>query len=162
MFFAMQTVTKERLQAYLKLRREIDSQNEQIVRVHSNLESAAGTSIDGAQHQKYVSDRMSIMIARLETLNLWLQVNIAIEKYERSILEKAFRLILYPHERRVLELKYLDNLSWQEVVEEMYGKLRDYQINAGSYLSNVYSIHRRALLYVEVVTSSVYWMNLKN
>ena len=104
----------------------------------------------------------AIMIARLEALNIWLQENIAIEKYERAVLEKAFRLILFPNERRILELKYLENLSWSEVAEEMYGKLRNYQINADCYLGDVYRTHRRALLHVEVATTGVNWMNLKN
>jgi hypothetical protein len=69
-----QPITKERLKSYIKLKNEIESQKERLIRLRAELESPKSPNYDGMPHSNYAVDRLTESVANIDKLE-WLIIS---------------------------------------------------------------------------------------
>lgn len=140
----MEPFTKERLSTYIYLLREVENQQERLIRMKNDELIPAQKESDGSAKTPGASDRMANAIVRRIKYEDEIRDDMERKLAEMEAIRTAIRSLSDPMEREVLRLRYMDGtgyrrMGWRAVAENMYGSDDEAQLQA------VYRLHGRAL-----------------
>ena len=138
---------KERLRRYTDLLREIKNQRERLDCLMETYGDPSSSDLSGTPRPKGgVSDPTANAAERITDLREKIQRKEAQEKIERAALEDLTEHMDDPDERLVIQLKYIDQVEWDDITFRLFGNLRDYTEKFEGYQRRTFRIHGRALL----------------
>lgn len=149
---------KDRLNAYLELRKEIDNQRKRLdlmENMYASL-SVPDPELAGMPRAKGgVSNPTAVAVERKIELEEQICEVEAKEKAERAAIEAMLEQIYNSDERAVIRLRYFDRQEWPDVCFVMYGDEIDFIDRQESYQNRTYKAHGRALLKLaDILTAS--------
>ena len=129
-------MTKERLNRYLSLKREIAGQRERLARLASDLLSPALSTpnISGIRATGYTRNPLADGVEAKLTLEECIRANVAWLLAETEEIERAVGRLECPVEREIVRMRYIDGLGWDKVADK-----------AGYEERQCYRIHNKAL-----------------
>lgn len=147
-------ITKERLQSYASLIREIDNQIERLELMEEKMTAPISPRLDGMPRSgSSTFDRMTMELARKEELEKGIKRLIQKERDEAADIQEATKLLKKADERQVILLRYVDGLQWPEICEALYGQEKDYEERAEALMKKTFRVHGFALKNIEAATT---------
>ncbi|MGI1659405.1 MAG: hypothetical protein ACRKFN_10535 [Desulfitobacterium sp.] len=147
-------ITKERLQDYANLIREIDNQIERLELMEEKMTAPASPKLDGMPRSgSSTFDRMTLELAKKEELEKGIKRLIQKERDEAADIQEATKLLKKADERQVILLRYIDGLQWPEICEALYGQEKDYEERAEALMRKTFRVHGFALKNMEAATT---------
>lgn len=138
---------KARLYAYREMAREIENQIERLERINTKLIGVGAQSItDMPKSPSPTDDRTVELLQQKTELEEEIREVIERRKTERSFFESVIKNLRRSDERAVIRVRYIDNASWDEVVDVLFGGKEDLLEKEDIYLRRVYKLHGQALL----------------
>lgn len=138
---------KARLYAYREMARDIENQNERLERIKTKLVGVGAQSItDMPKSPSPADDRTVELIQQKMELEDEIRAVIEQRKAERVFFERVIKHLRRSDERAVIRVRYIDNASWDEVVDVLFGGKEDLLEREDIYLRRVYKLHGQALL----------------
>lgn len=145
---------KSRLMLYRDMETEIDNQIERIdilaIRMRS-LQSPIMSDMPKAPHS--TGDRLASFVAQKDELERKIHSLIEHQAEERKWVNSVLEKLESPNERAVIQLRYLEVCSWDEVARALFGRNEDYLDRKDSYVRRTTMIHGRALVNMALVLS---------
>jgi DNA-directed RNA polymerase specialized sigma subunit len=133
-----QPITKERLEDYRNLIKEINFQEERLLTMRQKLVSIASPKIDSLPRSTSFSDKIATAIAIIDELERNLSDLIIRTTSEFQIINCEIDKLPY-QERIVLKRRYFDGLDFETIADEIHYCKR-----------SVYNIHNSALKKIEI------------
>lgn len=138
---------KARLYAYREMSRDIENQNERLERIKTKLIGVGAQSItDIPKSPSPADDRTVELIQQKAELENEIQRIMERRKSERAFFERVIGHLRRSDERAVIRVRYIDNASWDEVVDVLFGGKEDLLEREDVYLRRTYRLHGQALL----------------
>ena len=128
---------KTRLYAYREMSRDIENQNERLERIKTKLIGVGAQSITDMPKSPSPTDDRTVEL---------IQQKMELEEEIREVVEKRRAERAFFESVAVLRVRYIDNASWDEVVDVLFGGKEDLLEREDIYLRRVYKLHGQALL----------------
>ena len=112
-------MTKQELQQYGAIKREVEQLDEELARLKSSIMSARGQIItDISRASSPEGDSLSKgVIKMVELEHLYQDMRAALCDKQIEI-ERALK-VLNPTERRLMRYRYIDGMTWEKIAERM-------------------------------------------
>ena len=138
---------KARLYAYREMARDIENQNERLERIKTKLIGVGAQSITDMPKSPSPTDDRTVELIQ-QKMELEEEIREVVEKRrtERAFFESVIKHLRRSDERAVIRVRYIDNASWDEVVDVLFGGKEDLLEREDIYLRRVYKLHGQALL----------------
>ena len=138
---------KQRLIDLRDLRREIENQSERLERLETKLVGVGAQALTDMPKSPIPSnDRISDLMQQKFDLEEDIRATLEHRRRERMFFEKIIRRLKCSDERAVIRSRYLDGVSWGDVVDLLYGDEEDLLEREDMYRKRVFKLHGRALL----------------
>ena len=148
----MEIYTPESIKDYFLQYRELMRENEMLLQRldHAKMKeySINSTKLDGMPHSKSGDDKMASSVSTV----------LLLEEKARDVAKKAQKLYSdideiiclingkgYADKRTVLQVRYLDCMSWNDVTDSLFGNKDDFLEKEDTYLRRIHKIHVEAL-----------------
>ena len=140
------TAVKDWLVEYREKDRDIDNQIERLERLVSKM-TAAGAQVisDMPRSSGSVGDRLGVLVAQKEDLELSIRAAVESQSQKRRKIEAILSTLRHSDEKAVIRIRYIDRESWNTVAELMFGSREDYDEKEDTYLRRVHKVHGAAL-----------------
>ena len=157
---------RRRLEEYRYDERELENQKERFERLESKMKSIGAQVItDMPRAPSQTFDKMSDYVAKKDEL---LQDIAEIENRHRSdrhAIEHILKRVRKPDERAVVRGRFIDDMSWDEVANMLFGERDDYLDKLDSYQRKSFLLLSCAVeRMAEIITASksqyvIEWIN---
>ena len=138
---------KMRLVAYKEKEKDIDHQLERLDRLETRLMSIGSPTLSDMPKAPSAShDREADLIAQKIDLENEIKQYVQEQKKEREEINRILGKILSSDEKAVIRMRYIDMLSWNDVVDSMFGGKEDFLGKEDTYLRRTHKIHGAALV----------------
>lgn len=138
---------KMRLVAYREKERDIDNQLERLDRIETKLTSIGSPTLSDMPKSPSAShDREADLIAQKIDLENEIRQMVQEQKEERDEINRILGKVRHSDEKAVIRMRYIDGLSWNDVVDMLFGGKEDYLGKEDTYLRRTHKIHGSALL----------------
>lgn len=141
---------KEWLSRYLETFKDACSLEDRAMFLRERASSPSSPNLDGMPHGKgVVSDRVGTLVGMAtdieseasatfrEALTIYHEIDMAIKQISGPG---------YPDKRYVLQMKYLDGMTWAEITDVLWLSKADFLEKEDSYVRRTFKIHRAALV----------------
>ena len=143
---------KSRLTEYREREKDIEYQSERLDRIETKLISVGSpTFSDMPKSPNQSNDRIVNMIAQKEELKSELDALLKKQKDERKEINAILKRLKHSDEKAVIQMRYLDGASWNEVVDMLFGGKEDFLGKEDTYLRRIHKIHGYALLNMAII-----------
>lgn len=134
---------KEELKMYRKLTEEIWYEEERLREIEEKMQSVSSGSGAGRGGQ---SDYISIQVCIKDEILKKLQ-DLKWDAYDkRKYIENCMlESDLTPSEKRIIRQRYIDHMSWNEILGGIYGNRKNYKEKEDTYRRQLYRMHGEAL-----------------
>ena len=137
---------KQRLEDYRSDDREIENQIERLERLNAKMKDVGAQQItDMPRSPSPVRDRMADYISQKDYLTETINGLLAKHKKDRIEIQRVIGHLKNPDERAVVQMRYIDIASWNEVVDMMFGGKKDFVGKEDTYRCRVLAIQRKAI-----------------
>ena len=139
----MAAVRKEELKLYRKLTEEIWDEEERLREIEEKMQNvSAGSGTGSGGKNDYISIQVCIKDEILKKLQILKR-----EAYEKrmKIENCIWKSNLTPSEKRIIRQRYIDHMSWNEILKSIYGRRKDFYEKEDTYRQRIYRGHRDAL-----------------
>lgn len=118
-------MTKQELQQYGAIKREVEQIDEELARLKSSIMSARGQIItDMPRASSPEGDSLSKgVIKMVELEHLYQDMRAALCDKQIEI-ERALK-VLNPTERRLMRYRYIDGMTWEKIADKMHYSFRE-------------------------------------
>lgn len=138
---------KERLYGYRESARDLETQQERLEKLRTKLLSVgAQTLTDMPKAKNQTVDRLTDLLQQKDELEEEIKELVESRRKERVFLEGIIKHLRRSDERSVIRVRYIDNESWDGVVDVLFGGKEDLLDKADIYMRRVYKLHGEALL----------------
>lgn len=127
-------MTKEELEQHANLVRTIEREEERMV--------AIANKISVAEEQAAVETLKKTKLRQLQEDIKELRTK---ETEQAAAIEDVLKRMDSDSEVQIIRMRYMDALSWNEIVKIKYGKKQDFEERKDTYTRRVFSEHSRAL-----------------
>lgn len=136
---------KKLLASFTKLRKRIDNTEKRLEVLELSVGAATPSysGMPGGGGGK--SSAQERYMIKKEEIQEKLENMYAEENRRREEIEALFELMEKPNEQTVMEMHYLDNISWKLISVAIWGEEPDYDENERRYLKRTFKIHGSAL-----------------
>lgn len=138
---------KYRLVAYREREKDIDNQIERHELLSQKMISIGSPTL--SDMPKAVSpshDKIANMVAMKMELEESIREDVQKQSKERKEIEDILKHLKKSDEKAVIRMRYLDGVSWNDVVDMIFGGKEDFLGKEDTYLRRVHKIHGSALL----------------
>lgn len=138
---------KHRLIAYREREKDIDNQIERHELLSQKMISIGSPTL--SDMPKAVSpshDKIANMVAMKMELEESIREDVRFQSEERKAIEDILKHLKKSDEKAVIRMRYLDGVSWNDVVDMIFGGKEDFLGKEDTYLRRVHKIHGSALL----------------
>lgn len=138
---------KHRLIAYREREKDIDNQIERHELLSQKMISIGSPTL--SDMPKAVSpshDKIANMVAMKMELEESIREDVQKQSEERKEIEEILKHLKKSDEKAVIRMRYLDGVSWNDVVDMIFGGKEDFLGKEDTYLRRVHKIHGSALL----------------
>lgn len=138
---------KQRLVAYRESDRYIDNLIERQERIEAQLYGIGSPVISDMPRGGTSSgpDRFTVKLAKLDELREKVRDRIKERDDERHYFEKLLSKVKSANQVSVIEMRYFDAMSWEEVNESIFGRKEDFDDRRESYMRRIVYMHGDAL-----------------
>lgn len=142
---------KNWLSRYQENEEQLDRLIERIDALRSRLESPGSPSLSGMPHGVgYEGDSIGRKLAAIESLEEQAQEMLAKSRHLYAEINSAISRIKgraknWPDRKVVLEMKYLDLFSWEEINTVLWSNRPDFDDRLESYQRRTFRLHAEAL-----------------
>lgn len=138
---------KARLHDYRESARDLETQQERLEKLKSKMIGMGAqvlTDMPKAHNQGV--DRLADLIQQKDEIEASITDLVEYRQKERKFIESIVRHMKKSDERSVIRVRYIDNESWNDVVDVIFGGREDLLEKADIYLRRVYKLHGEALV----------------
>lgn len=138
---------KERLYGYRESARDLETQQERLEKLKTKmLGVGAQTLTDMPKAKSQTADRLTDLLQQKDEIEESIRDLVESRKKERKFIEGVIKHLRKSDERSVIRVRYIDNESWDGVVDVLFGAREDLLEKADIYMRRVYKLHGEALL----------------
>lgn len=138
--------TKERLEDYRELDRDIDNQIERLERLESKIFGLGSPEFSDMPKSKSQSnDRVTHLLHKRDELKEEIDALIQERDAEKMFFEKAMRTIRCSDQKAVIRMRYFDRLEFNDVSFLLFGSRDDYEERQETYLRRTFSLRNAAV-----------------
>lgn len=143
---------KLRLNEYRECERDIENQLERLNRLETKLYSVGSPTLsDMPKSPSPSNDRIADMIGQKKELEEEIKALVQQHKSERKKINAVLRKLKSSNERAVIQMRYLDVASWNDVLDMLFGGEKDFLGKEDSYMRRVHKIHSQALFNMTII-----------
>lgn len=140
---------KEWLRSYGELIADVDNLCERAEILREKASSPSSPSLDGMPHEKGGhTDRIGHLIAQCDFLEREASTKFQKARVIYKEIDTAVKQIKghgWAHKKAVLQMRYLDLASWDEVLDMLFIKKPDFLDKEDTYRRRVFKIHQEAV-----------------
>lgn len=138
---------KHRLIAYREREKDIDNQIERHELLSQKMISIGSPTLsDMPKAVSPTHDKIANMVAMKMELEESIREDVQKQSEERKEIEEILKHLKKSDEKAVIRMRYLDGVSWNDVVDMIFGGKEDFLGKEDTYLRRVHKIHGSALL----------------
>ena len=138
---------KNRLIEYREREKDIDNQIERHELLSQKMISIGSPTLSNAPKGVSTShDKIANMVAMKMELEESIHEDVRKQSEERQDIENILKHLKKSDEKAVIRMRYLDGVSWNDVVDMIFGGKEDFLGKEDTYLRRVHKIHGSALL----------------
>ena len=138
---------KERLYRYRESARDLETQQERLEKLKTKmLGVGAQTLTDMPKAKNQTIDRLTDLLQQKDEIEESIRDLVESRRKERMFIEGIIKHLRKSDERSVIRVRYIDNESWDSVVDVLFGGKEDLLEKADIYMRRVYKLHGEALL----------------
>lgn len=138
---------KHRLIAYREREKDIDNQIERHELLSQKMISIGSPTLSDMPKAASPShDKIANMVAMKMELEDSIREDVQKQSQERKEIEDILKHLKKSDEKAVIRMRYLDGVSWNDVVDMIFGGKEDFLGKEDTYLRRVHKIHGSALL----------------
>lgn len=115
----MAKMTRQRLEEYFDLKREIENQKERLAKLRSTRESPSSPRIDDMPRSNFAANRIENQTVSIDAMETVLNRDITRAQREALKIERAIQSVPYSRNRELLRLRFLDGLTWAKVADKL-------------------------------------------
>lgn len=138
---------KKKLESYEILLKKIKNQKQRLNTFKASMGSASTSNFTGVPGGSGNGEsKIERQYLKKEELEYKIK---KLEREEVELLDELEALIEQlqdPDEQTVIEMRYIDCISWRPISQAIYGDMPDYEENAEKYLKKSFKVHGSALL----------------
>ena len=137
---------KEWLQAYRSNEERIDKQLDRLRTLKARMMSVGAQELsDMPRPPSAPKDRMSEYVIQVESLELSIQNDVAVQEQSRKVIYDLISQLDKPEERLIIQNRYLYGMEWSEVMDSLYRSDAKYAQKMEAYRRRMYRVHEDAL-----------------
>ena len=138
---------KQRLKDFSDLELDILNQIERLERIDAKMTSTSAKVMTGMPGGGSSSaDKLTFMVAKKDDIEKKVKAMIAKRDAEKKVLDELINRLRKANERSVIQMRYYDNESWNEINYMVFGRNKDFEEREDTFLRRVHIIHGSALL----------------
>lgn len=140
---------KFRLQSIGEMERDIDNQTERLEHLVNRM-TVAGAQVmsDMPKGGSRGRDRFADYLARKEEMEKHIQFTSEKLRRELWLMEKVVSHLPRSDEKAVIQMRYFDHDSWQEITELIFGSRPDFDDKRDTYARRIHRLHVAALYHM--------------
>lgn len=141
--------TKDWLKEYRQLQQSYDQLIERFCQMQEAATSPHSPGLDGMPHgSTNPVDKIGAAVAKLEALRAKVERAAARANALYTEIDQAIDQITgtnWAVKRSVLQCRYLDSMTWEEITEMLFRQKKDYDLRYDTYLRRTFYFHGEAL-----------------
>lgn len=137
---------KERLRNYRSLNRDIENNIERLERLEDKMYSVSSPNLSSMPRSpRPCADRFAELVARKDEMVEKIECLIAKRDAERVSLERILAKLVNPDERAVIEMRYIDEEEWDDIIEMLFGCKENFGDSYDNYKQRTFRLHSSAI-----------------
>ena len=136
---------KEKLRECYQLEWEIASLEESIKETRLRAYTISGPNMDGMPRSGEPGSKVERSAVKIADLEAELE---DLKKYQEKVDDRVYEIIgnITDNEaRQVMAMRYIDRMEWDEIIEAMYSRNKDYKRKVKAYAKKAYRKHGEAI-----------------